>query len=43
MKVGQMKNLLQRKNGIRNSKEAYKRVKEKNRQNAQLYFRRIPN
>ena len=34
-----MKNLLQRKNEIRNSKEAYKRAKEKNRQKAHLYLR----
>ena len=43
MKVGLMKNLLQRKNEIRNSKEAYKRAKEKNRQKAHLYFQRILN
>ena len=33
-----MKNLLQRKNEIRNSKEAYKKAKEKKRQKAHLYF-----
>ena len=42
-KVGLMKNLLQCKNKIRNSKEAYKRAKEKNRQKAHLYFRHILN
>ena len=43
MKVGLMKNLLQRKNEIRNSKEAYKRAKGENRQKAHLYFRHILN
>ena len=33
-----MKNLLQRKNEIRNSKEAYKRPIEKTRHKAHLYF-----
>ena len=42
-KVGLMKNLLQCKNKIRTSKEAYKRAKEKNRQKAHLYFRHILN
>ena len=37
-KVGLLKNLLQCKNKIRNSKEAYKRAKEKNRLKAHLYF-----
>ena len=32
-----MKNLLQRKNEIRNSKEAYKRPKEKNRQGSPVF------
>ena len=40
-KVGLMKNLLQCKNKIRTSKEAYKRAKEKNRQKAHLHFRHI--
>ena len=40
-KVGLMKNLLQCKNKIRTSKEAYKSAKEKNRQKAHLYFRHI--
>ena len=38
-KVGLMKNLLQCKNKIRNSKEAYNKAKERNRQKAHLYFR----
>ena len=42
-KVGLIRNLLQCKNKIRNSKEAYKRAKEKNRQKAHLYFRHMLN
>ena len=43
-KAGLMKNSLQCKNNkIRNSKEAYKRAKEKNRQKAHLYFRHTQN
>ena len=42
-KVGLIRNLLQCKNKIRNSREAYKRAKEKNRQKAHLYFRHILN
>ena len=42
-KVRLMKNLLQCKNKIRNSKEAYKRAKEKNRQKAHMYFWHILN
>ena len=42
-KVGLKKNLLQCKNKIRNSKEAYKTVKEKNRQKTHLYFQHIMN
>ena len=38
-KVRLMKNLLQYKKKTRNSKEAYKRAKEKNSQKAHLYFR----
>ena len=42
-KAGLMNNSLQCKNKIRNSKEAYKRAKEKNRQKAHLYFRHTQN
>ena len=42
-KVGLIKNLLQCKNKIRNSKEACKKAKAKNRQKAHLYFRHILN